>query len=101
MRSAPSILESRGWLFKKDSSRIHGNLRYPPHSYPPINKALLRDYCQLASLKALLGLFLGGGSFGGVPLGGGTLGSHDCGHMRNIPEDIFRLPNLCQVVEFT
>ena len=23
---------------------IHGNLRYPPQSYPPINKALLREY---------------------------------------------------------
>ena len=43
-----------------------GNLSYPPQSYPPRKKALLRDYEPLVSLKtALLGAyFLGGWHWG-------------------------------------
>ena len=50
----------------------HGNLRRypPPKAIPPINKALLRDYCPLVSNEAL---FLAGKR----GLGGGTLGSHE------------------------
>ena len=39
--------DNGGWLNATGETFVnnHGNLRYPPQSYPPqINKALLRDY---------------------------------------------------------